>query len=57
MGQDDQVRQGAPPDVTGDTSFDRLLARDVATERRIFWYELAVGATVVFLLIIYFIVS
>ena len=57
MGQDDQVRQGAPADVTGSDSFERLLARDIATERRIFWYELAVGAVIAFLLAVYLIFS
>jgi len=36
--------------------FKRLLAKDSANERRIFWYELAVGATVAFLLLAYLIV-
>lgn len=57
MGQDDQVRKGAAADVTGGDSFECLLARDVAKERRIFWYELAVGATIAFLLLVYLIVS
>ncbi len=56
MGQDDQVRKGASSDVTGTDGFERLLAQDVAKERRIFWYELAVGATLAFLLLAYLIV-
>jgi uncharacterized membrane protein len=57
MGQDDQVRKGAPSNVTGATSFEPMLALDIAKERRIFWYELAVGAVVAFALLIYLIVS
>lgn len=57
MGQDDQVRKGPPADVTGTTGFKQTLARDIAKERRIFWYELAVGAAVAFALLIYLIVS
>ena len=56
MGQDDQVRKSASSDVTGATSFEPLLARDIAKERRIFWYELAVGAVVAFALLVYLIV-
>ena len=56
MGQDDKVRKGAPSDVTGAGSFEQMLARDIARERRIFWYELAVGAVVAFVLVIYLIV-
>ena len=57
MGQDDQVRKSASSDVTGATSFEPLLARDIAKERRIFWYELGVGALMAFLLFAYLIVS
>jgi uncharacterized membrane protein len=56
MGQDDQVRKGAPSNVTSATSFEPMLALDMAKERRIFWYELAVGAVVAFALLIYLIV-
>ena len=33
--------------MTGASSFEQMLARDIAKERRIFWYEVAVGAVVV----------
>ena len=57
MGQDDKVRKGTPSDVTGAGSFEQKLTRDIAEERRLFWYELAVGAVVAFALLIYFIVG
>jgi hypothetical protein len=37
--------------------FARLLARDIARERRIFWSELAVAGAMAFLLLAYLIVS
>ena len=37
--------------------FERLRAADVGKERRIFWYELGVGALMAFLLFIYLIAS
>lgn len=43
--------------MTGPDSFERLLARDVATERRIFWWEIAVAAVMGFLLLVYLVVS
>lgn len=43
--------------MTESDGFERLLAQDIAKERRIFWYELAVGAVVAFLLAVYLIVS
>ena len=43
--------------MTGTDGFERLLARDIAKERRIFWYELAVGGVVAFLLAVYLILS
>jgi hypothetical protein len=43
--------------MTGSDGYKRLLARDIAKERRIFWYELAVGAVVAFLFAAYVIVS
>lgn len=43
--------------MTGNDRFERLLEQDIAKERRIFWYELAVGAIVAFLLAVYVIVS
>ena len=46
MGQDDQIRKGTPSDLTATDAFERLLAQDIAKERRIFWFELAVGAVV-----------
>ena len=68
MGQDDQVGQGAAADVkagdvtpsdvkTGDSTFAKLQAQDIATEKRIFWSELAVFAVMAFLLSAYFIFS
>jgi hypothetical protein len=39
------------------SDFERLRAEDVDTERRIFWYELGVGALMAFLLFVYLIVS
>jgi hypothetical protein len=58
MGQDDQVGQGEASDVTSaKRDFERLRAEDVGKERRIFWYELGVGALMAFLLFIYLIVS
>lgn len=39
------------------SDFERLRAEDVGKERRIFWYELAVGALMAFLLFAYLIVS
>jgi hypothetical protein len=54
MGQDDQVRQSAPSDLTGAGSdFQRLLAEDIGKERRIFWSEIAVGAVIAFLAFVY----
>jgi hypothetical protein len=43
--------------MTSSDGFERLLARDIAKERRIFWYEVAVGAVMAFLLAAYLIVS
>jgi hypothetical protein len=43
--------------MTGNDRFEPLLAQDIAKERRILWYELAVGAVVAFLLAVYIIVS
>jgi hypothetical protein len=58
MGQDDQVGQGEASDVTSAKSdFERLRAEDIGKERRIFWYELGVGALMAFLLFAYLIVS
>ena len=58
MGQDDQVGQGEASDVTSARSdFERLRAEDAGEERRIFWYELAVGALMAFLLFAYLILS
>ena len=37
--------------------FDKLQAADISRERRIFWYELGVGALMAFLLFAYLIVS
>lgn len=43
--------------MTGTDGFERLLARDIATERRIFWYELVVAAAMALLLLVYLLVS
>jgi hypothetical protein len=58
MGQDDQIGQGEASDVTSAGSdFERLRAEDAGKERRIFWYELGVGALMAFLLVAYLILS
>jgi hypothetical protein len=58
MGQDDQVGQGEDSNVTpAKSDFERLRAEDIGKERRIFWYELGVGALMAFGLFIYLIVS
>ena len=43
MGQDDQDGKGQGSiEVTADRNFDTLKSRDVRTERRIFWNEVAI---------------
>lgn len=39
------------------SDFERLRAEDAGKERRIFWYELGVGALMAFLLVAYLILS
>jgi hypothetical protein len=40
-----------------DSSFERLLARDIGREKRIFWSELGVAAVMTFALLAWLIVS
>ncbi len=40
-----------------DSSYERLLARDIGVEKRIFWSELGVAAVMAFALLAWLIVS
>ena len=62
MGQDDQVGQGADPDVTSPHNpaagpYEYIHAEDTANEVRIFWGEIAVIAVLALLAAIYAILS
>ena len=58
MGQDDQVRQGADPDLTGPADpFERMQAEDLANEVRVLWSEVAVIAVLALLAAVWAIVA
>jgi hypothetical protein len=58
MGQDDKVRQGEDTNLKSSESlYDKLLAEDATSERRVLWSELAIVALIAFLAIAYLILA